>query len=60
MGSAMRFEISVDGDGVMFLPADVQKRMGLQNGGTLLLTESEFGLELTNFPTLESSTDLVE
>jgi len=56
----MRFEISVDGDGVMFLPADVQKRMGLQNGGTLLLTESEFGLEFTNFPTLESSTDLVE
>ena len=44
----MRFEISVDADGVMFLPADVLKRMGLENGGKLSLTESEFGLELTN------------
>ena len=57
MGSVMRFEISVDADGVMFLPADVCKRMGLENGGRLSLTESEFGLELTNFPAGKTSTD---
>ena len=56
----MKFEISVDADGVMFLPSDVRKRMGLENGGTLLLTESEFGLELTNFPAGKTSTDPIQ
>jgi bifunctional DNA-binding transcriptional regulator/antitoxin component of YhaV-PrlF toxin-antitoxin module len=48
MKSVKRFEISVDADGVMFLPADLCKRMGLENGGKLSLTENEFGLKLTN------------
>lgn len=53
----MRFEISVDADGVMFLPDDVRKRMGLEKGGKLSLTESEFGLQLTNFPARKMGTE---
>ena len=60
MGSVKRFEIGVDADGVMFLPADVRKRMGLENGGKLSLTESEFGLKLTNFPAQKASTDPIQ
>jgi bifunctional DNA-binding transcriptional regulator/antitoxin component of YhaV-PrlF toxin-antitoxin module len=56
MRSVKKFEINVDADGVMFLPADIRKRMGLENGGKLSLTESEFGLKLTNFPAHETST----
>ena len=45
----MRIEINVAANGRMVLPADVRKRLGLENGGKLTLKESEFGLELTNF-----------
>jgi bifunctional DNA-binding transcriptional regulator/antitoxin component of YhaV-PrlF toxin-antitoxin module len=57
MGSVKRFEISVDADGVLFLPAEVCARMGLENGGKLSLTESEFGLKLTHFPENKTSAD---
>lgn len=45
----MGIEINVAANGRMVLPADVRKRLGLENGGKLVLNESEFGLELTNF-----------
>lgn len=45
----MGIEINVAANGRMVLPADVRKRLGLENGGQLVLNESEFGLELTNF-----------
>jgi AbrB family looped-hinge helix DNA binding protein len=45
----MGIEINVAANGRMVLPADVRRRMGLENGGRLFLNESEFGLELTNF-----------
>lgn len=45
----MGIEIKVAANGRMVLPADVRKRMGLENGGKLILSESELGLELTNF-----------
>lgn len=45
----MGIEINVAANGRMVLPADVRKRLGLENGGKLILNESEFGLELTNF-----------
>jgi AbrB family looped-hinge helix DNA binding protein len=44
----MGIEIKVAANGRMVLPADVRKRMGLENGGKLILSESELGLELTN------------
>ena len=45
----MGIEIKVAANGRMTLPADVRKRMGLENGGNLVLKESDLGLELTNF-----------
>jgi AbrB family looped-hinge helix DNA binding protein len=45
----MGIEIKVAANGRMTLPADVRKRMGLENGGNLMLKEGELGLELTNF-----------
>ncbi len=45
----MGIEINVAANGRMVLPAEVRKRLGLENGGKLILNESEFGLELTNF-----------
>lgn len=45
----MGIEIKVAANGRMVLPADVRKRLGLENGGQLVLKESEFGIELTNF-----------
>jgi AbrB family looped-hinge helix DNA binding protein len=42
----MGIEIKVAANGRMVLPADVRKRMGLENGGKLILNESEFGLQL--------------
>jgi AbrB family looped-hinge helix DNA binding protein len=45
----MGVEIKVAANGRMVLPADIRKRMGLENGGHLMLKESELGLELTNF-----------
>lgn len=45
----MGIEIKVAANGRMTLPADVRKRMGLENGGNLILKESDLGLELTNF-----------
>jgi|GWRWMinimDraft_6_1066014.scaffolds.fasta_scaffold147212_1 AbrB family looped-hinge helix DNA binding protein len=45
----MGIEIKVAANGRMVLPADVRKRLGLENGGKLMLNEGEFGLELTNF-----------
>lgn len=60
MVAGKRFEISVDADGVMFLPADVRRRMGLENGGKLSLTESEFGLKLTNIPTDKTTTKSIQ
>lgn len=45
----MGIEINVAANGRMVLPADVRKRLGLENGGKLVLKESEFGVELTNF-----------
>jgi AbrB family looped-hinge helix DNA binding protein len=45
----MGIEIKVAANGRMTLPADVRKRMGLENGGNLMLKESDLGLELTNF-----------
>ena len=45
----MGIEIKVAANGRMTLPADVRKRMGLENGGNLILNESDRGLELTNF-----------
>jgi AbrB family looped-hinge helix DNA binding protein len=44
----MGIEINVAANGRMVLPADVRKRMGLENGGRLFLNESEFGLELSS------------
>lgn len=45
----MGIEINVAANGRMVLPADVRKRLGLENGGKLVLKENEFGVELTNF-----------
>ena len=45
----MGIEINVAANGRMVLPAEVRKRLGLENGGKLVLNENEFGLELTNF-----------
>lgn len=45
----MGIEIKVAANGRLTLPADVRKRMGLENGGNLMLKEGELGLELTNF-----------
>jgi AbrB family looped-hinge helix DNA binding protein len=45
----MGIEINVAANGRLVLPAEIRKRMGLENGGKLVLNESEFGLELTNF-----------
>ena len=45
----MGIEIKVAANGRMVLPADVRRRMGLENGGILTLKESELGLELINF-----------
>ena len=45
----MGIDIKVAANGRMTLPADVRKRMGLENGGNLILKESDLGLELTNF-----------
>ena len=45
----MGIEIKVAANGRMVLPADVRRRMGLENGGTLTLKEGELGLELINF-----------
>ena len=45
----MGIEIKVAANGRMVLPADVRRRLGLENGGTLTLKEGELGLELTNF-----------
>lgn len=42
----MGVEIKVAANGRMVLPADVRRRLGLENGGKLTLNESEFGLEL--------------
>jgi AbrB family looped-hinge helix DNA binding protein len=42
----MAIEINVAANGRMVLPADVRKRMGLENGGKLILNESEFGVQL--------------
>ncbi len=42
----MGIEINVAANGRMVLPADIRKRMGLENGGKLILNESEFGLQL--------------
>jgi bifunctional DNA-binding transcriptional regulator/antitoxin component of YhaV-PrlF toxin-antitoxin module len=42
----MGIEIRVAANGRMVLPVDVRKRMGLENGGKLILNESEFGLQL--------------
>lgn len=44
----MGIEIKVAPNGRMVLPVDVRKRLGLENGGKLILNEGEFGLELTN------------
>lgn len=44
----MGIEIKVAANGRMVLPADVRKRLGLEDGGKLILDESEFGLQLTN------------
>lgn len=44
----MGIEVNVAANGRMVLPADVRKRMGLENGGRLFLHESEFGLELSS------------
>lgn len=44
----MGIEINVAANGRMVLPADVRRRMGLENGGRLFLNESEFGLELSS------------
>jgi AbrB family looped-hinge helix DNA binding protein len=42
----MGIEINVAANGRMVLPADIRKRMGLENGGKLVLNESDLGLEL--------------
>lgn len=42
----MGIPIRVAANGRMVLPAGVRKRMGLENGGQLILNESEFGLQL--------------
>lgn len=42
----MGIEIKVASNGRMILPADVRKRLGLENGGKLILNEGEFGVEL--------------
>ena len=42
----MSIEIKVASNGRMVLPADVRKRLGLENGGKLILNEGEFGVEL--------------
>lgn len=44
----MGIEINVAANGRMVLPAGVRKRLGLENGGKLMLNESEFGLELSS------------
>jgi AbrB family looped-hinge helix DNA binding protein len=44
----MGIEIKVAANGRMVLPADVRKRLGLEDGGKLILDESEYGLQLTN------------
>lgn len=45
----MGIEINVAANGRMILPADVRKRLGLENGGKLVLNEGELGVELTTF-----------
>ena len=42
----MGIEIKVAANGRMVLPADVRRRMGLENGGKLSLNEGEFAVEL--------------
>ncbi|MVZ97618.1 AbrB family transcriptional regulator [Sphingorhabdus sp. IMCC26285] len=44
----MGIEIKVAANGRMVLPADVRKRLGLENGGKLMLNEGEFGLQLSS------------
>ena len=42
----MGIEIKVAANGRMVLPADVRRRLGLENGGKLILNEGEFAVEL--------------
>ncbi|MEP7349147.1 MAG: AbrB/MazE/SpoVT family DNA-binding domain-containing protein [Sphingorhabdus sp.] len=45
----MGIEINVAANGRMSIPADVRKRLGLENGGKLNLQMDEFGVTLTTF-----------
>lgn len=43
----MGVELTVSPSGRMSIPADVRKELGLENGGTLILEQRNFGLVLT-------------
>lgn len=45
----MGVEVKLSPSGRVSIPADVRKRLGLENGGTLMLDVDEFGLRLTTF-----------
>ncbi len=43
----MGIEITVSPSGRLSIPADVRKRLGLENGGKLILNLDEFGMRLS-------------
>jgi AbrB family looped-hinge helix DNA binding protein len=45
----MGVQVKVAANGRIVLPADVRKQLGLEGGGTLMLSVDEFGVTLTTF-----------
>ena len=43
----MGMELRISPSGRLSIPADVRKRLGLENGGKVMLDEGEHGLTLT-------------
>ena len=43
----MGIEVTVSASGRLSIPADVRKRLGLENGGKLILDVDEFGMRLS-------------
>ena len=56
----MGIEIKVAANGRMVLPADVRRRLGLENGGKLILNEGEFAVDAPVVLEVEGGVDDLE
>jgi AbrB family looped-hinge helix DNA binding protein len=48
--SAMTVQVTITSNGRMSIPADIRKRLGLTDGGALLLEETPDGVVLRTIP----------